>query len=220
MKDLKKYLIVLVLAIAVAFCLGCNKDESAAPAGGGDEDSPTAGAMGPNGGMPGGMPGGPSGMPGGMPGGPSGMPGMDGGMPGMDGGMGGATTPAAEPAQEVKLKTLEEEFPSATVKRDETGEVRSFYNPSAMNKVEGKHLSELQSREAALAFIRQYYYYFDTMSFEFRPSAGELNGGVYSFMWYQKVRDTKKTGNEINITVNPYSGLVVKYNSTRKNWDN
>lgn len=223
---MKKFMILAVLILTVAFCIGCNNDnsESSAPT---DPTDPTMNAGGPMPGdpmpgapMPGNMPGGP--MPGGMPGDPM----MNGGMPGdpmMNGGMGDPSMTAAAPAEETKekeLKTLEAEFPNASVTRDDKGEVRTFYNPDAKKKTKSTGLTELQSREVALSFIRANYFYFDTMSFDERVDAGKYENGVYYFKWVQKIRDTKKTGNVIEVYVNPFSGQVVNYKSTKNNWTN
>lgn len=149
---------------------------------------------------------------GGMPGaGGMATPGMA-GTSGMTGGAVASTTPA--PSAEIK-----EEYPKAKITRDKTGEMRNFYNPEALKKDKSK-LNELQSREVALAFIRENYYYFDTMSFEYRKQPGVFSGGTYNYKWIQIIRETKKTGNTIDVSVNPYSGMVVSYKSTRKNWTN
>lgn len=215
---MKKFMILAVLILTVAFCIGCNNDNSESPA----PTDPTDPSM--SAGAP--MPGGPASMPwrnqGGMPGDPM----MNGGMPGdpmMNGGMGDPSMTAASPAEETKekeLKTLEAEFPNASVTRDDKGEVRTFYNPDAKKKTKSTGLTELQSREVALSFIRANYFYFDTMSFDERVDAGKYENGVYYFKWVQKIRDTKKTGNVIEVYVNPFSGQVVNYKSTKNNWTN
>lgn len=219
---MKKFMILAVLILIVAFCIGCNNDNSESPA----PTDPTMNAGGP---MPGGpMPGGP--MPGApMPGDPmmnGGMPGdpmMNGGMPGdpmMNGGMDNASAAPAEETKEKELKTLEAEFPNASITRDAKGEVRTFYNPDAKKKTKSTGLTELQSREVALSFIRANYFYFDSMSFDERVDAGKYENGLYYFKWVQKIRDTKKTGNVIEVYVNPFSGQVVNYKSTKNNWTN
>lgn len=227
---MKKYLLLMVLALAVAFCLGCNDNSSSSsstssttPPGIGPAAPGTAGvSAGPTG-----MPGGPAGMPGapGMTGGATGMPGMAGGA-GMAGGMGAgmpgaaAAAPAEESSSDSSAKTLEAEFPGATVVRDTSGELKSFYNPEANSKTLKTPLTEHQSREVALAFIRANYYYFDSMSFEFRNEPGKYSGGKYNFKWVQIIRETKRTGNTIDVSVNPYSGMVVSYKAVKKNWTN
>ena len=237
---MKKYLLLMVLALAVAFCLGCNDNSSSSstssttPPGIGPAAPGTAGVSA----GPAGMPGAPAGMPGapgmtggatGMPGGSPGMaggPGMPGGAPGMAGGMGAgmpgaaAATPAEESSSESSAKTLEAEFPGATVVRDTSGELKSFFNPEANSKTLKTPLTELQSREVALEFIRANYYYFDSMSFEFRNEPGKYSGGKYNFKWVQIIRETKRTGNTIDVSVNPYSGMVVSYKAVKKNWTN
>lgn len=223
---MKKYIFLVLIIVAAAFFAGCNKDEAPAPSN--DMSDPSmSGPMGPNGPMGPGMSGpmGPNGPMGPGMAGPMG-PGMDPSMsgpmgPGMgDPSMGGMTgSQEAAPAEEKKeLKNLEATFPGATVVRDDKGEVRKFHNPDAMKKTEKQPLSELECREAALAFIRANYYYFDTMSFDERDSAGNFRNGVYSFRWIQKVRDTKITGNTIEVSVCPLSGLVSDYRSTRNSW--
>ena len=235
---MKKYLLLMVLALAVAFCLGCN-DDSSSSSGAGSTTPPGVGPAAPGTtGMPTGattpgMPGG-AGMPTGatapgMTGGAPGMPGMTGGasgMPGMAGGMsagmpGASAAPAEESSSDdSSAKTLEAQFPGATVVRDASGELKSFYNPEANTKTLKTPLTEHQSREVALDFIRANYYYFDSMSFEFRNEPGKYSGGKYNFKWVQIIRETKRTGNTIDVSVNPYSGMVVSYKAIKKNWTN
>ena len=238
-----KYTVLCLLVICAIIFAGCGKKDEAATAPGGAGSSlpgatgtstmpgagmggstmPAGGTMPNAGGMAGpGMSG--STMPsaggmsspgmGGMPGaGGMSTPGM--GMAGASGMAGGAVAPTA-PAPSAEIK---DEYPKAKITRDKTGEMRSFYNPEALKKDKSK-LNELQSREVALAFIRENYYYFDTMSFEFRKQPGVFSGGTYNYKWIQIIRETKKTGNTIDVSVNPYSGMVVSYKSTRKNWTN
>jgi len=223
-----KYTVLCLLVICAIIFAGCGKKDETATTPGttGTSTMPGAGMSGstmPAGGtMPnaGGMAGpGMSGstMPTGstMPsaGGMS-SPGM-GGMAGASGMTGGAVASTA-PAPSAEIK---DEYPKAKITRDKTGEIRSFYNPEALKKDKSK-LNELQSREVALAFIRENYYYFDTMSFEYRKQPGVFSGGTYNYKWIQIIRETKKTGNTIDVSVNPYSGMVVSYKSTRKNWTN
>ncbi|MBQ7256452.1 MAG: hypothetical protein IJS60_01995 [Abditibacteriota bacterium] len=228
---MKKYLLLMVLALAVAFCLGCNNDSSSSSTSAGSTTPPGIGPAAPG---TAGVSAGPAGMPGapgmtggatGMPGGASGMPGMSGGA-GMAGGMGAgmpgaaAATPAEESSSDSSAKTLEAEFPGATVVRDASGELKSFFNPEANSKTLKTPLTEHQSREVALEFIRANYYYFDSMSFEFRNEPGKYSGGKYNFKWVQIIRETKRTGNTIDVSVNPYSGMVVSYKAVKKNWTN
>ena len=218
---MKKYLLIMALALAVAFCLGCNDDSSSTgsttSSGAPTPGAPTTPGM-PTPGAP--TPGAPT--PGGMPGAPTtpGMPSAS-GMPGAMGpDMGGAPAEEAAPAEDNSPKTLEAKLPNATINRDAEGEIRSFYNPDAVKKTRTTGLTEHQSRQVALDFIRANYYYFDTMSFEFRNEPGVYKGGNYHFKWVQIIRETKKTGNTIDVVVNPMSGEVVKYSSTRNKWTN
>lgn len=216
---MKKILLGLLI-IGIALSMGCNKDDGSATS------SNSAAPSAPTPGMPT-TPGAPapSAPTPGMPTTP-GAPSPSAPTPGMPTapGMTPQETPdaQAEATPSTMTKTLEKQFPNATIKRDsKNNEVRVFINPDANVLTEkSKNLNELQSREIALEFIRANYYYFDTMSFEYRPSAGTLKGGVYTYKWVQIIRETKKTGNTIEISVNPKTGKVTKYKSTRQNWDN
>ena len=222
----KIFPIILILCISIILCFsGCKKEEEATAAGGTATPSNMAPMPGASPSSPGGYPS--AGMPGpgmsgpGMPGTPSGYSPM--GMPGMPGGMGGANVsqaPAPAPVDNTPIKG--EEFPEdAVITKDDNREIRSYVADSARSNRVSKSpfgLSEMDCRAKAIAFVRKNYYYFDSMSFSYRNEPGKWKGNRWEYTWYQIIRDTKRTGNYINISVNPENGEIISYKSVRKNW--
>lgn len=212
----KIFPVILIIGICILFC-GCKKEEEASTTATGTSGTP--------GGYPS-MPGTP-----GMPG-STGMPGMP-GTPGMPGGMGGmygpgtgsnAQSQAPAPAPKDTTPIKGETFPDdAVIVKDSKGEIRNYSAPSAKSARVSKTpfgMSEIDCRNKALAFVRKNYYYFDSMSFSYRDQPGTWKGNRWEYTWYQIIRDTKKTGNYIKISVNPENGEVVSYESVRLNWTN
>lgn len=216
---MKNLIPIVILIAATLMFSGCKKDD-----GGGATD-----AMAPS---PGGASAGMASAPGGMasPSMPS-MPGM-GGSPMMGGGMGGSmpgSTAGAPAASAPVVKKDETPLPEdnipddAIIEKDKNGEIRSYKAPSvASARVSrtpfGK--GEMECRQNALAFVRKNYSYFDSMDFSHRDQPGKWKGDRWEYTWYQLIRDTKRTGNFITISINPENGEVVSYKSVKMNWTN
>ncbi len=237
---MKKYfLIAVLLTAALAFC-GCGKDDAQETPS--SIAMPTAGpTMGPT------MPGSPStpstpGIPGSpVPTMPS-MPSLP-TAPGMSGGTAAAApaAPAAAPAADAASDTssaakIIPALPTLShgdAVKDDNGEVRRYtaYPEYTAGKRSAKPFGadEKSCREAALAFVRAYYYDFDSMSFQYRDVPGVWKGDRWQYTFTQIIRETKRTGNTITIAVNPdyydadndmHYPEVVYYSSVKKIWTN
>ncbi|MBP5274249.1 MAG: hypothetical protein ILO36_04865 [Abditibacteriota bacterium] len=158
-------------------------------------------------------------------------------MPSTPGATAAAAAPAAPaaPAAETKEKKPAPALPTlahGSASKDDNGEVRVY---NAFPEYTGRSSSrpygadENECREAALAFVRAYYYEFDSMSFQYRNVPGKWLGNRWRYTFTQIIRDTKRTGNTITIDVNPdyydaendmHYPEVVYYKAVKKNWTN
>ena len=155
-------------------------------------------------------------------------------MPGASAAAPAAAAPAdAAETKEAKILPALPTLSHGSASKDDNGEVRTYtaYPEYTAGRRSAKPFGadEKDCREAALAFVRAYYYDFDSMSFQYRDVPGVWKGDRWQYTFTQIIRETKRTGNTITIAVNPdyydaendmHYPEVVYYRSIKKVWTN